>query len=50
MNLHAYMDSMAGEQKDGQRLIRPLNDASKVLIDTLAGAIMKQYPPEHFGD
>lgn len=50
MNLHAYMDSMAGEQKDGVRIPRPLNDAGKVLIETLANSITRQFPPEHFGD
>lgn len=50
MNLHAYLDSMALEQKDGVRMQRPLTDAGKSYIDSLAGAIMTQYPPDHFGE
>lgn len=41
MNLHAFLDSMAGEQQDGERLPRPLDDIAKVRIGGLAGSIMK---------
>ena len=50
MNLHAFMDSMAGEQKDGVRIERPLNDAGQAYIRNLAGAISKEYPPSYFDD
>ena len=50
MNLHAYMDSMALEQKDNQRLPRPLNDEGKTYLSNLADSIMKEYPPEYFAD
>lgn len=50
MNLHAYMDSMAGEQKDGDRMVRPLTESGKTYLKNLASSIMKEYPPEHFGD
>lgn len=29
---------------------RPLSEAGKSYIDSLAGAIMNQYPPDHFGE
>ena len=48
MNLHAYMDSMAGEQKNGERLERPLTETGWAYLQNLAGSIMKEFPPEHF--
>lgn len=44
------MDSMAGEQKDGERITRPLDDVGQVKIAGLAGSIQKQFPASYFGD
>ena len=50
MNLHAWMDSMAGEQKNGVRPERPLTEVGWAYLKNLAGSITSQFPPSHFPD
>lgn len=50
MNLHSYMDSMALEQKSGERMPRPLTPDGKAYITKLADSITKEFPPEYFGN
>jgi hypothetical protein len=50
MNLHAYMDSMALQQKSDEWIPRPLTIEGKERINLLSESIMKEYPPEHFGN
>jgi hypothetical protein len=45
MNLHAYMDSMALQQKSDERIQRPLTIEGKEFINLLSDSIMKEYPP-----
>lgn len=45
MNLHSFMDSMALEQKSGERMPRPLNAEGKAYISNLADSITQQFPP-----
>lgn len=44
------MDSMALQQKSGERPPRPLNTEGKAMISDLADSITKQFPPQYFGD
>jgi hypothetical protein len=45
MNLHAYMDSMAQQQKDTEPIQRPLSAEGKAFINSMSDAIMNEYPP-----
>lgn len=49
MKLHAFMDSMAGEQKNGERMQRPLTEDGWNYIRGLAQSIMKEFPADSFG-
>lgn len=50
MNLHAWMDSMAGEQQNGVRPQRPLTEDGWNNIKNLAANITQQFPPNSFTD
>lgn len=50
MNLHAFLDAMGGIQHPDERLQRPLTDAGKVYIESLALQIMNENPIDKFGD
>jgi len=48
INLHAYMDSMAGQQSYTERLARPLNKNQTEQIATMAAQFTKEYPVTSF--
>ena len=48
INLHAYMDSMAGQQSYTVRLQRPLNQAQTDEIATMAAKFVSEYPVTSF--
>ena len=50
MNLHAWMDSMAGEQQNGVRPERPLTQEGWNYLKNLAANITQQFPPSSFTD
>jgi hypothetical protein len=47
-NLHAYMDSMAGQQSLSERLQRPLNQSQTDQIAAQAAQFVKEYPVGSF--
>ena len=48
INLHAYMDSMAGQQSLTERLQRPLNQGQTDAIASMAAQFAKEYPVASF--
>lgn len=48
INLHAYMDSMAGLQSFTERLKRPLDDSQTKMISDMASQFEKEYPVDSF--
>ncbi len=48
INLHAYMDSMAGQQSFTERLSRPLNQSQTDDIAKMAGQFEQEYPVTSF--
>jgi hypothetical protein len=49
MALHAYMDSMALQERKEEPIERPLTNKGFALINNLSNTIMNEYPPSYFG-